>query len=247
MRSRDALIEQAGAEDRARSKVGPGTDPGVEMGPLVTGAAPRQGERLHRLGVKEGAKLVRRRPRASSCQGTRTASSSAADAVRRREARDAHLPGGDLRAGAVGRARARLRRKRASSSTSTNSATAPRSSPATADTARDFASRRRRSAWSASTCRSRCRWRSTASAAGSARSSATPHARHGGRALLHPPQDHDDALADRHPRRRRVCHADDGVRAACYARLPGEPVAGAVVKGWYITPTPSLRGTRQCR
>ena len=38
-----------------------------------------------------------------------------------------------------------------------------------------------------------------------------PHARPGRRALLHPAQDHHHALADRHPRRRRVRHADDAV------------------------------------
>ena len=41
-----------------------------------------------------------------------------------------------------------------------------------------------------------------------------PHARARGRALLHAAEDHHHALADRHARRGRVRHADDGVRPA---------------------------------
>ena len=60
-----------------------------------------------------------------------------------------------------------------------------------------------------------------------------PHARAGGRALLHPAQDHHHALADRHARRGRVRHADDGAEP-----LPRERAARrALVHGRRPRPT----------
>jgi malonate-semialdehyde dehydrogenase (acetylating)/methylmalonate-semialdehyde dehydrogenase len=78
--------------------------------------------------------------------------------------------------------------------------------------AREFAARSM-SAWSASTCRSRCRSPTTRSAAGSARLRRHQPARHGRRALLDQDQDHHPALARRRRagRRERVRHPDDGV------------------------------------
>ncbi len=58
-------------------KVGPGSDPEAEMGPLVTRAAPGQGRFLPRLGPGPGRDAGRRRPRAPAVQGERRASSSA--------------------------------------------------------------------------------------------------------------------------------------------------------------------------
>ena len=88
-------------------------------------------------------------------------------------ARDVDLQGRDLRPGAERRARRRPTTRRSRSSTRTATPTASRSSPTTA-APRDASRTRSRSAWSASTCRSRCRWPTTRSAAGRARSSATP-------------------------------------------------------------------------
>ena len=153
-------------------KIGPATEPGAEMGPLVTARAPRQGQGLRRPRRRGRRQARRRRPRLSTLPGHENGFFLGGCLFDRRHAGDADLQGRDLRPGAVGRARARLRRGASSSSTSTSSATAPRSSRATA-TPRATSRSASRSAWSASTCRSRCRWRSTASAAGSARCSAT--------------------------------------------------------------------------
>ena len=68
-----------------------------------------------------------------------------------------------------------LRRRARAGQRATRTATAPRSSPTTV-ARRGGSSTRWRSAWSASTCRSRCRWRTTRSAAGRRRCSATRHA-----------------------------------------------------------------------
>ena len=140
-------------------KIGAGHRSGRRDGSAGHARAPRQGRGYIDLGVKEGAKLVVD-GRGLSRAGLRERLLPRRLAVRRRRHRDAHLPGGDLRPGArVVRApdfagavrpgeRARVRQRR-----------------------RDLHPRRRRgarlrapasrSAWSASTCRSRCRWRST--------------------------------------------------------------------------------------
>ena len=59
-------------------KIGPGTDPEAEMGPLVTRAAPRQGAGLHRPGRARGGASSSSTAAASRCRATRTATSSAA-------------------------------------------------------------------------------------------------------------------------------------------------------------------------
>ena len=83
------------------------------------------------------------------------------------------LQGRDLRPGAERRARGDLRRGDGADQREPATPTASPSSPTTA--ARPAGSRTRcRWAWWASTCRSRCRWPTTPSAAGRARSSATP-------------------------------------------------------------------------
>jgi malonate-semialdehyde dehydrogenase (acetylating)/methylmalonate-semialdehyde dehydrogenase len=79
-------------------------------------------------------------------------------------------------------------------------------------TAREF-SRRVAPAWSVSTCLSRCRWLSIASAAGSVRCSGPAHARSRRRALLHAAQDGHRALARGLPWR-RVHDADNEIAAA---------------------------------
>ena len=144
------------------------------MGPLVT-AEHRDKVRCYvDLGVEEGAELVvdGRDFKLEGFQGYENGYYLGGCLFDRVDAADADLPGRDLRPGAVGRARARLRgRGRAGQRARVR------------QRHRDLHPRRRRrahlrrtasrSAWSASTCRSRCRWRSTASAAGSARCSAT--------------------------------------------------------------------------
>lgn len=96
-------------------------------------------------------------------------------------------------------------------STTTNTATAPRSSPATA-MRRATSPRRSRSAWSASTCRSRFRWPITPSAAGSALLRRPQPARPGLDPLLHQDQDGDGALAERYQGRCELRHPDDELR-----------------------------------
>ena len=166
----DTLIEKLVPRVRAL-KVGPGTDPDAEMGPLVTKQHLDKVTGYVDLGVKEGAKLVVD-GRGLKLQGYE----------------NGFFLGGCLFDNVTPEMRIYKEEifgpvlsvvrvpdydsARSSWSTTTNSATAPRSSPATA-MRRAISPRRSRSAWSASTCRSRCRWRSTASAAGSARCSAT--------------------------------------------------------------------------
>ena len=58
-------------------KVGPGTDPAAEMGPLVTRAASRQGRLVSRQRSGSGRDGGRRRPGSPAVQANRTGSSSA--------------------------------------------------------------------------------------------------------------------------------------------------------------------------
>ena len=92
-------------------RVGPGSDPEADMGPLVTKQHLDKVRGYVDLGVEEGAKLVRRRARPEAA-GLRERLLHRRLPVRSCEAGDADLPGRDLRAGAVGRARARFRRRR---------------------------------------------------------------------------------------------------------------------------------------
>ena len=152
-------------------KVGPSTDPSADFGPLVTKAHLDKVRSYVDLGVQEGARLVVD-GRGFKMQGYENGFYMGGCLFDEVKPRDAHLQGGDLRAGPLGRARRGLRRGPARCPPSTNTATASRSTPATA-TRRATSPRRSMSAWSASTCRSRCRSPTTPSAAGSARASAT--------------------------------------------------------------------------
>ena len=152
-------------------KVGPSTDSSADFGPLVTsaGAGARQGLRRHR---RQGRRQARRRRPRLHHAGLRERLLHGRLPVRRRDAGHAHLQGRDLRAGAVGGARADLRERAQARQRPRDTATASRSSPATA-TPRATSPAASRSAWSASTCRSRCRSPTTPSAAGRRRASAT--------------------------------------------------------------------------
>ena len=112
-------------------KVGPSTDPSADFGPLVTKAHLDKVRSYVDLGVKEGAKLVVD-GRDFKMQGYENGFYHRRLPVRRGAPRHAHLQGGDLRPGAVGRARQGLRARRCACPPSTNTATASRSTPATA-------------------------------------------------------------------------------------------------------------------
>ena len=99
----DKLIDKLVPRVRAL-KIGPGTDPEAEMGPLVTRQHLDKVRSYVDLGVKEGAKLVVD-GRGLKLQGYENGFFLGGCAVRRRQAGDADLQGGDLRAGAVGGAR----------------------------------------------------------------------------------------------------------------------------------------------
>ena len=164
----DRLVQKL--EPRVRAlKIGPGTDPDAEMGPLVTREHREKVQGYIDLGVKEGAKLVVD-GRGLSLQGYE----------------NGYFLGGSL-FDDVRPTCASIRRKssarcsawcapptwpaRCAWSTRTNTATVSRSSPRTA-ARRATLPPGSTSAWSGSTCRSRCRWRFTPSAAGSTRCSA---------------------------------------------------------------------------
>ena len=192
-------------------KVGPGTDPDAEMGPLVTEAAPAtRFAATSTPGVEEGAKLVVD-GRGFKMQGYE----------------DGFFLGGTLfdhvtpdmtiyKEEIFGPVLAVVRAPDYDAAVETgqrrtSSATAPRSSRATA-MRRASSHTRSRSAWSASTCRSRCRWRSIQLRRLESVAVRRPsHARPRGRALLHEAQDHHEPLADRHPLRRGFRDADDAV------------------------------------
>ena len=152
-------------------KVGPSTDSSADFGPLVTapGAGARQGLCRHRRQGRRQAR--RRRPRLHDA-GLRERLLHGRLPVRPRHAGHDDLQGRDLRAGALGRARQQLRERHQ-----------VRQRARDRQRRRDLHPRRRRrprlrlaasrSAWSASTCRSRCRSPTTPSAAGRARASAT--------------------------------------------------------------------------
>ena len=153
----------------ARCKVGAGTDPDAEMGPLVTQGAPRQGGRLSRHRIRRRRRGRRRRPGPGQ-PGRRVLPRPLPG--RPRAAGHEDLPGRGVRAGAVGGAGRQLSATRYGWSTTTATATAWPSSPGTA--ARPAGSwTRPTSAWSGSTCPSRSRSRSTRSAGGRTRCSAT--------------------------------------------------------------------------
>ena len=87
----------------------PGTDPEAEMGPLVTKQHLRQGDGLHRSRHQGRREARRRRPRlqAARLRERLLLGGCLFDEV---TPRDAHLPRGDFRPGALGRPREDLRR-----------------------------------------------------------------------------------------------------------------------------------------
>ena len=105
----DRLIDKLVPRVRAL-KVGPGTDPEAEMGPLVTGQHLAKVRSYVDLGVEEGAKLVVD-GRGLKLQGYENGFFLGGCLFDDVEAGDAHLQGGDLRPGAVGRARPRFRQR----------------------------------------------------------------------------------------------------------------------------------------
>ena len=133
-------------------KVGPGNEPDSEMGPLITGEHRDKVASYIEARTAEGATVVvdgrRTRPAAGLLPRP--------EPDRPRHARHGLLRQRDLRPGAVGGARPRLRGRRRDDQRQPVRATARRSSPATAAPPASSSSTSR-SAWSASTCRSRCR------------------------------------------------------------------------------------------
>ena len=153
--------------------VAPGATPGADMGPLVTDAHRDRVAGLRRRGRGRGRRPGGRRARAGGRRPRRTASSSAR-ACSTTCAPEMSIYRDEIFGPVLSVVRAGvLRRGGARSWPPTRTATASPCSPATA--ARPAGSRpRSRPAWSASTCRSPCRWRTTRSAAGATRCSATP-------------------------------------------------------------------------
>ncbi len=172
------------AERAMRLVVKSGMESDAEMGPLVTAEAQARIEGYIAAGVDRRRDARRRRPRPRRCLATRRASSPAArcsttsrrrcaSTRRRSSARCSscvRVP--DFDGGARARQRARVRQRRRLLHERRQRRTRVRAP-------------HRRSAWSASTCRSRCRWPGTASAAGSEPVRRHARLRRGGRALLH--------------------------------------------------------------
>ena len=146
-------------------------------GPARHRAAPGQGRLLPRHRRRAGRHAGDRRPRRTRSPAARRRAErrrllARPVAARPRDAGQRLLPRRDLRPGAVGGPRRSRTTTRSTWSTTARTATAWRSSPTTAAPP-GGSSPRPRSAWSASTCRSRCRWPTTPSAAGRRRCSAT--------------------------------------------------------------------------
>jgi malonate-semialdehyde dehydrogenase (acetylating)/methylmalonate-semialdehyde dehydrogenase len=106
-------------------KIGPGTDPDSQMGPLITGAHRDRVASYIEAGAQSGATVVAdgARPRST------VTGSSRRDAARQRAAGDERLHRRDLRAGAVRASACRRTTTRCGWSTTTRTATARRSSP----------------------------------------------------------------------------------------------------------------------
>jgi len=176
----------------SKMKVGPGTQSGVDMGPLITQEHCAKVRGYVDLGVKEGAQLVvdGRGLKVAGHEGGYFLGGCLFDRVT--PAMKIYRMKFSARSWPwCGSQRSR---RRWNSSTPTNMATAPVFSLAMAKP-RATSPITSASAWSASTCRCRYPWPITASAAGSARCSATSvlWSRRG--ALLHPTQDDHTALA----------------------------------------------------
>ena len=166
----DALMARLAPRVRAL-KIGPGTDPESEMGPLVTAAHKAKVEGYIDQGVAEGAELVVD-GRGLVLQGYENGFYTGGTLF------DRVTP--DMSIYKEPRFSARCYRWCASTTTpppanwsmNMSSATARRSLPAMATPPANSPAMSK-SAWSVSMCRSRCRWPFTASVAGNARSSAT--------------------------------------------------------------------------
>ena len=152
-------------------KIGLSTDPQADYGPMVTREQVNRVKNYVDVGVKEGAKLLRRRPQFQDA-GLRERLLHGRLPVRRRDAEHAHLSGKRSSARCFRWCGPRTTTRRCGCRPSMSTATALRSSPATA-MRRAISPAASRSAWSASTCRSRCRSPTTPSAAGSSRASVT--------------------------------------------------------------------------
>ena len=165
----DRLVEALAPKIRMM-KVGPATDPDFEMGPVITAEAKQRIEGLIGQGVKEGAELVVD-GRGLELQGYERGfflGGSLFDRVTKdMTIYKTEIFGPVL---CVVRAPAATRRP-PNSSTRNEYGNGTAIFTRDGDAARAFADRSR-SAWSASTCRSRCRSPITPSAAGSGRCSA---------------------------------------------------------------------------
>ena len=151
-------------------KIGPSTSADADMGPLVTAAHLKRVKDYVALGIKEGAKL-KVDGRDFKMQGYEKGfymSGCLFDEVKP----EMRIYKEEIFGPVLSVVRAKTYEEASSSPTTTSTATASPSSPATA-TRRATSPPRCRSAWWASTCRSRCRSPTTPSAAGSAQASAT--------------------------------------------------------------------------
>jgi hypothetical protein len=189
--------------ERARAlKVKDGMELDAEMGPIVTAAGARPHRGLHRQGVEEGATLVVDGRGLTRCPGHGGGFFTGGTLFDHVTPGDAHLQGRDLRPGAGLRARADFAEAvQLVNDHEFGNGVACFTSDG--NVAREFA-RRIRSAWWASTCRSRCRWPGTASAAGSEPVRRHARLRRRRRALLHQAEERDAALAREHRQGRRV-------------------------------------------
>ena len=192
-------------------KVGPSTDPSADFGPLVTKAHLDKVRAYVDLGVKEGAKLVVD-GRGFKMQGYENGfylGGCLFDEVRpEMRIYKEEIFGPVL---SVVRAKDYDEALRLPSEHEYGNGVAIYTRDG--DAARDFA-RRSMSAWSASTCRSRCRSPTTPSAAGSARASATSTSTGRMRSASTPRPRRDVALAVGRQGRRGVLDSDDAVIVA---------------------------------
>ena len=188
----DPLVEAIKAR-LPKVKVGPGSDPTAEMGPLVTKQHRDKVASYLDSSAEQGATVVadgREHPLYDDSDGLLPGRL----VDRPRDDVDGRLSRRDLRPGPDRGPGADLRRSGRRWSTTTRTATARPSSPATVGRPASSSSRST-PGWSASTCPSRCRSPTTRSVAGSSTLRRRPHVRPGGHPVLHPGQDRDVALA----------------------------------------------------
>ena len=205
------------AERTRTLKIKNGMELDAEMGP----DRHQRGTRPHQGYIAIGARKARQL--SSMAVGTRSPASRRlllpAARCSTTSRRHAHLPGRDLRPGAGLRARAGFRRCGRSGQRH-ELAMASACFTSDGNVAREFA-RRIRWAWSASTCRSRCRWPGMALAAGSAACLRHARLRRRRRAFLLQNKECRAALAGIDRQGRRVRDADQPLRRKhiCPARF----------------------------